>query len=73
MTSTGCAMPSATAACSSRPATCRRMRDAVAALLGDRGAPLEAGKRGREAVLAEHSWDTIAARLEEIYAAALAA
>jgi glycosyltransferase involved in cell wall biosynthesis len=48
------------------------MRGAVAALLGDEARRMDAGARGREAVLAAHSWDTIAERLEEVYAAVVA-
>ena len=36
-------------------------------LLNDRVRRAELGARGRETVLAEHSWDAIGARLEEIY------
>jgi glycosyltransferase involved in cell wall biosynthesis len=49
------------------------LRDAVAALLGDPGRRSELGDRGREAVRAEQSWDSVAARLEEIYSAAVTA
>jgi glycosyltransferase involved in cell wall biosynthesis len=49
------------------------LRDAVAGLLGDPGRRLEVGERGREAMRAEQSWDSVAARLEEIYSAASAA
>jgi glycosyltransferase involved in cell wall biosynthesis len=49
------------------------LRDAVAALLGDPGRRSELGDRGREAMRAEQSWDSVAARLEEIYSAAVAA
>ncbi len=42
--------------------------DATAAMLDDPLRRAEAGARGREVVLAEHSWDAIGARLEEIYA-----
>jgi len=48
------------------------LRDAVAALLSDRARRFEIGERGREAMRAEQSWDTVAARLEEIYSAATA-
>ena len=43
------------------------LRAAVAELLDDPARRAESGARGREAVLAEHSWDAIGARLEEIY------
>ncbi len=43
------------------------LRDATADLLKDPARRAELGARGREVVLAEHSWDAIAARLEEIY------
>src|ERR1700694_908191 len=46
------------------------LRDAVAALLNDRARRIEVGERGRDAMRAEQSWDAVAARLEEIYAAA---
>jgi glycosyltransferase involved in cell wall biosynthesis len=49
------------------------LRDQVAKLLGDPGRRLEVGERGREAMRAEQSWDSVAARLEEIYSAAIAA
>jgi D-inositol-3-phosphate glycosyltransferase len=49
------------------------LRDAVAGLLGDPGRRHEVGERGREAMRAEQSWDSVAARLEEIYSAASAA
>jgi len=42
-------------------------------LLGDPGRRLEVGEAGREAMRAEQSWDAVAARLEEIYSAAVAA
>jgi glycosyltransferase involved in cell wall biosynthesis len=45
------------------------LRVAASELLNDRARRSEAGARGREVVLAEHSWDAIAKRLEEIYAA----
>lgn len=45
------------------------LRDAVAALLGDTGRRLELGERGREAMRNEQSWDSVAARLAEIYSA----
>jgi glycosyltransferase involved in cell wall biosynthesis len=48
------------------------LRDAVAALLGDPGRRSELGERGRDAMRAEQSWDSVAARLEEIYSAAIA-
>jgi glycosyltransferase involved in cell wall biosynthesis len=48
------------------------LRDAVAKLLGDPGRRAELGEHGREAMRAEQSWDSVAARLEEIYAAAVA-
>jgi glycosyltransferase involved in cell wall biosynthesis len=48
------------------------LRDAVAKLLGDPGRRAELGEQGREAMRAEQSWDSVAARLEEIYAAAVA-
>jgi glycosyltransferase involved in cell wall biosynthesis len=44
------------------------MREAVLRLLDDPGRRAEAGARGRETVLAEHSWDAVGRRLEEIYA-----
>lgn len=44
------------------------LRGAASALLHDADRRREAGERGRERVRAEHSWDTIGARLEEIYA-----
>lgn len=53
------------------PGNVSAMRGAVAALLGDHDRRTEAGNRGRQALLAQHSWDTIAARLVEIYAAAV--
>jgi glycosyltransferase involved in cell wall biosynthesis len=43
------------------------LRNATADLLKDPARRAELGARGREVVLAEHSWDAIAARLEEIY------
>jgi glycosyltransferase involved in cell wall biosynthesis len=46
------------------------LREAVAALLHDPRRRVELGERGRDAMRAEQSWDTVAARLEEIYAAA---
>jgi D-inositol-3-phosphate glycosyltransferase len=46
------------------------LRDAVEALLNDRARRVEVGERGRHAMRAEQSWDAVAARLEEIYAAA---
>lgn len=49
------------------------LRNAVAGLLGDPGRRLEMGEAGREAMRAEQSWDAVAARLEEIYSAAVAA
>jgi glycosyltransferase involved in cell wall biosynthesis len=49
------------------------LRDAVAALLGDPGRRSELGGRGRDAMRAEQSWASVAARLEEIYSAAVAA
>ena len=42
---------------------------ATTRLLDDPELRAEAGARGREIVLAEHSWDAIGSRLEEIYAA----
>jgi glycosyltransferase involved in cell wall biosynthesis len=48
------------------------LRDAVAKLLGDPGRRSELGERGREAMRAEQSWDSVAARLAEIYAAVAA-
>jgi glycosyltransferase involved in cell wall biosynthesis len=49
------------------------LRGAVAALLGDPGRRSELGEQGREAMRAEQSWDSVAARLEQIYSAAVAA
>jgi glycosyltransferase involved in cell wall biosynthesis len=49
------------------------LRDAVATLLVDSGRRSELGQHGREAMRAEQSWDSVAARLEEIYSAAVAA
>jgi len=43
------------------------LRVAASDLLEDPDRRAEAGARGREVVLAEHSWDRIGARLEEIY------
>jgi glycosyltransferase involved in cell wall biosynthesis len=43
------------------------LRIAAQQLLDDPGRRAEAGARGREVVLAEHSWDNIGERLEEIY------
>ena len=43
------------------------LRAVTADLLNDRVRRAELGARGREIVLAEHSWDAIGARLEEIY------
>jgi glycosyltransferase involved in cell wall biosynthesis len=43
------------------------LRVAAQQLLDDPGRRAEAGSRGREVVLAEHSWDAIGERLEEIY------
>jgi glycosyltransferase involved in cell wall biosynthesis len=43
------------------------LRVAAADLLSDPARRAEAGTRGREVVLAEHSWDAIGGRLEEIY------
>jgi glycosyltransferase involved in cell wall biosynthesis len=43
------------------------LRVATAALLNDADRRAELGARGRDIVLAEHSWDAIGARLEEIY------
>ena len=43
------------------------LRVAAIDLLNDPARRAEAGARGREVVLAEHSWDSIGARLEEIY------
>jgi glycosyltransferase involved in cell wall biosynthesis len=48
------------------------LQDAVSGLLGDPGRRLELGERGREAMRAEQSWDSVAARLEEIYSAVAA-
>jgi glycosyltransferase involved in cell wall biosynthesis len=45
------------------------LRAATLRLLNDPERRAEAGARGREVVLAEHSWDAIGKRLEEIYAA----
>ncbi len=45
------------------------LRAATAQLLDDPQRRAEAGAQGREVVLAEHSWDAIGRRLEEIYAA----
>ena len=47
------------------------LRAAAVAWLGDPARRAEAGARGREVVLAEHSWDAIGKRLEEIYAAVM--
>ena len=47
------------------------LRGAAAKWLDDPARRAEAGARGREVVLAEHSWDTIGARLEEIYRAVI--
>jgi glycosyltransferase involved in cell wall biosynthesis len=43
------------------------LRVAAMDLLNDPARRAEAGTRGREVVLAEHSWDSIGARLVEIY------
>jgi glycosyltransferase involved in cell wall biosynthesis len=43
------------------------LRMATADLLKNAARRAELGARGREVVLAEHSWDAIATRLEEIY------
>ncbi len=43
------------------------LQAAAMKLLADNARRAEAGARGREAVLAAHSWDAIGARLEEIY------
>jgi glycosyltransferase involved in cell wall biosynthesis len=43
------------------------LRDVTADLLSDPARRKELGAHGREVVLAEHSWDAIGARLEEIY------
>jgi glycosyltransferase involved in cell wall biosynthesis len=43
------------------------LRIATADLLADPARRVALGAHGREVVLAEHSWDAIAARLEEIY------
>jgi glycosyltransferase involved in cell wall biosynthesis len=51
----------------------KALRSAVATLLGDPGRRSELGEQGREAMRAEQSWDSVAARLAEIYAAAVAA
>lgn len=48
------------------------LRDAVVRLLGDPGRRSELGERGREAMRAEQSWDSVAARLGEIYSAVAA-
>jgi glycosyltransferase involved in cell wall biosynthesis len=48
------------------------LRDAVAALLGDPGRRSELAEQGREAMRAEQSWDSVAARLVEIYSAVAA-
>jgi glycosyltransferase involved in cell wall biosynthesis len=45
------------------------LRAAVVALLDDRGRRAEAGQRARETAGVGRSWDDVAARLEEIYAA----
>jgi glycosyltransferase involved in cell wall biosynthesis len=45
------------------------LRTAVADLLADPARRLEAGGQAREAMRAEQSWDAVAARLEQIYAA----
>ncbi|MFI5287806.1 MAG: glycosyltransferase family 4 protein [Candidatus Dormibacteria bacterium] len=47
------------------------LRAAAVEWLGDPARRAEAGARGREVVLAEHSWDAIGKRLEEIYAAVI--
>jgi glycosyltransferase involved in cell wall biosynthesis len=51
------------------PGAMTALRDAAITLLNDPARRAEAGARGREAVLAEHSWDAIGARLAEIYTA----
>ena len=45
------------------------LRAAAVDLLNDPARRADAGALGREVVLAEHSWDAIAKRLEQIYAA----
>jgi glycosyltransferase involved in cell wall biosynthesis len=47
------------------------LRAAALAWLGDPARRAETGARGREVVLAEHSWDAIGKRLEEIYASVI--
>jgi len=47
------------------------LRAAVSGLLANPAYRSELGARGRETVLAEHSWDAIGARLEEIYRAVI--
>jgi glycosyltransferase involved in cell wall biosynthesis len=47
------------------------LRAAAKELLADPARRAEAGARGREVVLAEHSWDAIGKRLEEIYRAVI--
>jgi glycosyltransferase involved in cell wall biosynthesis len=54
-----------------RPGDVAALRSAVADLLGDAARRAEVGQRGREAMRAEQSWDAVAARLTEIYAAVL--
>jgi len=49
------------------------LEGAIAALLADTARRVETGERGRAAVGAAHSWDTVAARLEGIYTAVLEA
>ncbi len=49
------------------PGDLTALRVAAADLLADPARRAEAGMRGREVVLAEHSWDAIGWRLEEIY------
>jgi glycosyltransferase involved in cell wall biosynthesis len=47
------------------------LRVAATELLDDPVRRAEAGARGRELVLAEHSWDAIGKRLEEVYHAVI--
>jgi glycosyltransferase involved in cell wall biosynthesis len=51
------------------PGNMTALRDAAITLLNDPVRRAEIGAQGREVVLAEHSWDAIGARLQEVYAA----